>query len=120
MSLARRLQRIVRAHLGSLRGSPVEKASDEGGDPNSSRPGSSTSRSTSDVPPEVAKAYRALEVPVGSDRATVKRGYRRVMKKYHQDRFDEDGDKREVAGKVSKRLNLAYERVTEYLDETDS
>jgi DnaJ-domain-containing protein 1 len=68
------------------------------------------------VPPKVARAYRALEVPVGSDRATVKAGYRRMMKTYHQDRFDNDPDKRETAGEVSKRLNDAYERVTAYLD----
>lgn len=68
------------------------------------------------VPPDVVRAYRALEVPVGSDRTTVKKGYRRVMKKYHQDRFATDPDKRDVASEVSKRLNDACERVLAYLD----
>lgn len=72
------------------------------------------------MPPDVAKAYRALEVPVGSDRETVKKGYRRVMNRYHQDRFQNDDEKRAVAGEVSKRLNLAYDRVIEYLDEHGS
>jgi curved DNA-binding protein CbpA len=65
----------------------------------------------------VAAAYRALEVPVGSSRAEVKTSYRRLMKTYHQDRFENDPDRRAAAGEVSKRLNRAYERVTDYLDE---
>ena len=69
------------------------------------------------MPPDVAEAYRALEVPVGSDRKTVKKGYRRMMKKYHQDRFQNDEEKREIAGTVSKRLNRAYERVNAHLDD---
>jgi len=72
------------------------------------------------VPPDVAEAYRALEVPVGSGREAVKKGYRRVMKKYHQDRFRDDPDKHEVAGEVSKRLNQAHDRVLEYLDARDA
>ena len=54
---------------------------------------------------------------MGSDARTVKNGYRRVMKKYHQDRFDEDNERRAVAGEVSKRLNRAYETVQDYLDQ---
>lgn len=107
-----------------MTGEPVDsrvEPSDHSGSPDapeaegkSSSPGPS---SASDVPPEVAKAYRALEVPVGSDRDTVKKGYRAMMKKYHQDRFQNDEERREVAGEVSKRLNLAYDRILEYLDE---
>jgi hypothetical protein len=39
------------------------------------------------------------------------------MKRYHQDRFEND-ERRDVAGEVSKRLNLAYDRVLEYLEDT--
>lgn len=116
MSLTRRLQRLVRAQIGSLRGDPLED--EEGTDRHVETDSSRTSGSR--VPAAVAEAYRALEVPVGSDRETVKKGYRRVMKAYHQDRFDRDDDKREVAGEVSKRLNLAYERILEYLDDEQS
>lgn len=129
MSLTRRLRRIVRAHLGSLRDDPVERRADPSGretassagpDP-SAEPDSSAAPDPSgspDVPPEVAKAYRALEVPVGSDRETVKTAYRDLMKKYHQDRFQQDEEKREMAGTVSKRLNKAHDRILEYLDTT--
>jgi DnaJ-domain-containing protein 1 len=75
-----------------------------------------TQEEVPDVPPDVAKAYRALEVPVGSDRTTVKHAYRRLMKRYHQDRFQRDDERRETAGEVSKRLNVAYDRILKYLD----
>ena len=119
MSLTRRLQRILRAHLRDLRRDPSDGSAEPDlrgeDDPLSSEEASPTN-SDPDVPPDVAKAYRALEVPVGSGREAVKKGYRRVMKKYHQDRFRDDPDKHEVAGEVSKRLNEAHDRVLEYLD----
>lgn len=123
MSLTRRLQRIVRAHLGSLRGDSFDDADEAPfGDEDSSvsAEGTRSSASENEVPPDVAEAYRALEVPVGSDRETVKTGYRRVMKQYHQDRFQNDDEKNEIAGTVSKRLNAAYERINEYLDDASS
>lgn len=120
MSLTRRLKRIVRAHLGSYRDSWDAEAPDRSYQ-DRSQGGSSTSSasepSAASVPSDVAEAYRALEIPVGSDRDTVKAAYRRLMKKYHQDRFENDDDKREVAGTVSKRLNAAYERVKKHLDD---
>lgn len=129
MSLTRRLRRLIRSHLGALRGDSLddpfeeELEDEDGSSRQASRDPSSTAASeggSADVPPEVAEAYRALEVPVGSGRETVKNGYRRVMKKYHQDRYQNDPEKREVAGEVSKRLNGAYERVLEYLDASGS
>lgn len=123
MSITRRLQRILRAHLGSLRGDPFdeprEPTFDEAGDVGG-RETAGGNDPAHGVPPDVAEAYRALEVPVGSDRETVKKGYRRVMKKYHQDRFQNDEEKREIAGTVSKRLNRAHDRILEYLDESSS
>lgn len=126
MSLASRFRRIIRANIGAMTGdsvdSPVDPSFDPGrtdtatGDGPASSPDASAA-SEPTVPPEVAKAYRALEVPVGSDRDTVKKGYREMMKKYHQDRFQNDEERREMAGEVSKRLNLAYDRILEYLDQ---
>lgn len=116
MSLTRRLQRIARAHLGALRGDPVEGS----GEGSLGDGAISSERAEAQVPPDVAEAYRALEVPVGSDWETVKKGYRRVMKQYHQDRFDNDEEKREIAGTVSKRLNRAYQRIEDYLDDASS
>jgi len=130
MSLTRRLRRIARAQIGDLWSHPTDRDdrpeawADDADDldldaaDTASRDGSMTDDIPA-VPDDVARAYRALEVPVGSDRETVRKGYRRVMKAYHQDRFDEDPERREIAGEVSQRLNAAYETVTTYLDERD-
>lgn len=116
MSLTRRLRRLLRAHLGSLRDDPLDSAEPDVGNEAPASDAAGSDDSGRNVPSDVAKAYRALEVPVGSDRETVKKGYRRMMNRYHQDRFQNDEEKRAVAGEVSKRLNLAYDRVIEYLD----
>jgi DnaJ-domain-containing protein 1 len=131
MSLTRRLRRLLRAQIESLRKedplddpldpslgsrSTASSGASDGG--STAADASASEGASSEVPTDVAKAYRALEVPVGSDHETVKKGYRRMMKKYHQDRFQNDDEKREIAGTVSKRINQAYERITEYLDES--
>jgi len=118
MSLTRRLKRIVRAQWGALQGPPRDdetEHADDAPDGNDAE----ASETQPEVPPDVAEAYRALEVSVGSDRAAVKAAYRRLMKRYHQDRFENDPERRETAGEVSKRLNLAYDRILEYLDRED-
>lgn len=125
MSLTRRLRRIARAQIGDLwsRSTDRDDRAEQWPDDLNFDAARTTSKDgsteASAVPEDVARAYRALEVPVGSDRKTVKNGYRRVMKAYHQDRFDEDPERREIAGEVSQRLNAAYETVTTYLDERD-
>ncbi|PSQ97903.1 MAG: hypothetical protein BRD55_00415 [Bacteroidetes bacterium SW_9_63_38] len=125
MSLARRLRRIVRAQLGALRGSPIDEATESsyddpiGGGPEPSGAAASSTEKAPDMPPDVAEAYRALEVPVDSDRKTVKTAYRRLMKRYHQDRFQQDNERRETAGEVSKQLNVAYDRILKYLDKEE-
>lgn len=122
MSLTRRLRRMVRAQLGALRGSPLDEETEPvhddpmGGDPTTASASDPTEKEAPNVPPDVAEAYRALEVPVDSDRDTVKGAYRRLMKRYHQDRFQRDDERRETAGEVSKRLNVAYDRILKYLD----
>lgn len=124
MSLTRRLRRLIRAQLGQLRSDPFEDEAEGDASPGTETASSSNISSSdapdAEVPTDVAEAYRALEVPVGSEREAVKKGYRRVMKKYHEDRFQQDPEKREVAGEVSKRLNEACDRVLEYLDTTST
>lgn len=124
MSLSQRLRRLLRAHVSNWAHGNDDAPSDlnvggptdDAATPSDADAPSPRGPDGRPVPPDVARAYRALEVPVGSDRAAVKTGYRRVMKAYHQDRFDNDPQKRDVAGEVSKRLNGAYERVLAYLD----
>lgn len=57
---------------------------------------------------EVARAYAALEVPAGSDFATVRKAYRTMMRKYHPDRHTATPDKQKAANEVAQRLTEAY------------
>lgn len=52
--------------------------------------------------------YRTLEVPVDSDFDTVRKSYRRLVAKYHPDRFADEPTKYEAATEVTRKITLAY------------
>jgi len=60
--------------------------------------------------------YANLEVPYGADRETIKESYRRLMKRYHPDRFDENPEMQELATELSQELTRAYREVMAHLD----
>ena len=53
--------------------------------------------------------YQNLETPYGADFATIKSNYRKLLKQYHPDRYNQDDDKRRVAEEVTEKLNEAYQ-----------
>lgn len=55
------------------------------------------------------EAYKALEVPYGSDWATIKASYRKLIRLYHPDKHADDAKKQASATKVMQKLNEAYE-----------
>ena len=57
---------------------------------------------------ELRAAYAALEVPNGSDFATVRKSYRALMRKYHPDRHTGSPDKQKAATELAQKLSLAY------------
>jgi len=59
-------------------------------------------------PDEVRQAYAALEVPYGSDFATVRKSYRALMRKYHPDRHTQSPDKQKTANELAQKLTLSY------------
>ena len=59
--------------------------------------------------------YANLEVPYGSDRGTVKRSYRRLMRKYHPDRHSGDPERERLATELSQELTRAYDAVLDHL-----
>ena len=87
------------------------------------RPEPSTSSSTSSAPPRrtaagdeaIRRAYAALEVPAGSDLETVKRSYRRLMRKYHPDLNAGSTEKQRAATDLSQRLTEAYKTLERHL-----
>jgi DnaJ-domain-containing protein 1 len=71
-------------------------------------PGSSRARTTP-ADEELRRAYAALEVPFGSDFATVRKSYRTLMRKYHPDRHTGSPEKQKAATELAQKLTQAYE-----------
>ncbi|HLK92750.1 MAG TPA: J domain-containing protein [Polyangia bacterium] len=63
----------------------------------------------------IRKAYAALEVPAGSDLETVKRSYRRLMRKYHPDLNAGSSEKQRAATDLTQRLTDAYKTLEKHL-----
>lgn len=57
---------------------------------------------------EVEGWYRTLEVPVGADMKTVRKSYRRLLAKYHPDKYAGDPDKYDTATEVARKITAAY------------
>jgi DnaJ-domain-containing protein 1 len=63
----------------------------------------------------IRKAYAALEVPAGSDFETVRKSYRRLMRKYHPDLHASTPDKSRAATDLTQRLTQAYKTLEKHL-----
>jgi DnaJ-domain-containing protein 1 len=72
-------------------------------------PGSSRARTPADE--ELRRAYAVLEVPFGSDFATVRKSYRALMRKYHPDRHAGSPEKQKSATELAQKLTQAYELI---------
>ena len=56
----------------------------------------------------LSKYYANLEIPVGSDRETIKYAWKTQMKKYHPDLHSSDPEKKQTAEELTRQLNQAY------------
>ncbi|HVY40727.1 MAG TPA: J domain-containing protein [Polyangia bacterium] len=63
----------------------------------------------------IRRAYAALEVPAGSDFESVKRSYRRLMRKYHPDLNAGSPEKQKAATDLAQRLTEAYKTLEKHL-----
>jgi hypothetical protein len=57
---------------------------------------------------EVEGWYRTLEVPFDSEFDLVRKSYRRLITKYHPDRFADEPSKYEAATEVTRKITIAY------------
>ncbi len=57
---------------------------------------------------EVEGWYRTLEVPVGADMKDVRKSYRRLLSKYHPDKYAGDPEKYAAATEVASKITTAY------------
>jgi DnaJ-domain-containing protein 1 len=63
----------------------------------------------------IRKAYAALEVPAGSDFETVRKSYRRMMRKYHPDLHGGTPEAQRAATDLTQRLTQAYKTLEKHL-----
>ena len=68
-----------------------------------------------DVPDEIRpentiekEYYAILELPQGADFSKIKSSYKKLLKKYHPDRFFSDPEKLKKAQKLTEKINEAY------------
>ena len=60
------------------------------------------------APDLLAECYANLEIPVGSNRATIKKAWKTQMKKYHPDLHCADPEKKRIAGELTRQLTQAH------------
>lgn len=58
---------------------------------------------------ERLKWHKVLEVEPGADFESIRRSYRRLVMKFHPDRFAQDPEKYKVATEVTRKITEAYE-----------
>jgi hypothetical protein len=57
------------------------------------------------------KDYATLEADFATPLAEVRKSYKRLLHKYHPDRFSGDAEKQTLANEVTQRLNDAFARI---------
>ena len=60
--------------------------------------------------------YRTLELEPGASYEEVRRAYRRLVAKYHPDRYASDPAKYEAATEVARKITVAHEGLKDYLE----
>ena len=73
------------------------------------RPASTT------APEVVARWYAVLELPVGTDVDAVRSSYRRLLVRFHPDKFASDPDRQRMATDLTRGLNVAYQGLLAHL-----
>lgn len=74
-----------------------------------------TQSTTNSQDVKLASYYRMLELPYGAPLYNVKASYKRLMKKYHPDKYQSD-EQRETATELVKKLNEAYSELVKHLE----
>jgi hypothetical protein len=55
--------------------------------------------------------YANLEVPFGADIDAVRASYKRLMLKYHPDKFAGDAEKQKIALEIAKKINQSFQKI---------
>jgi DnaJ-domain-containing protein 1 len=65
---------------------------------------------------DILSWYRTPEVEPGADYQTVRRAYRKLLAKYHPDRYENEPEKHRAATEVAQKITTAYNGLKEHLD----
>ena len=123
MDLLRRLHRVILSRLPT-----GDKAMDDSdaepwpdiedtaqGKRQRAEPGAEREKRADPRDPELAQWYANLEIPYGSDVDSVKKAWRRLMKRYHPDLHSTDANKKEIATELTRKLTDAYQELEKRL-----
>lgn len=61
--------------------------------------------------PSLRRDYATLEVAFAAPLADVRKSYKRLLHKYHPDRFSGNAEKQTLANEVTQRLNEAFDSI---------
>ena len=64
--------------------------------------------------------YGNLEVPFGAPLETVRKSYKRLLRRYHPDRNADDPEKLKTATEITKKINISYRRIKDFEDSQSS
>ena len=108
MSLLKRIKNIIRSNLNFEHQSSLTNY-----DNYASYGSGSSEQVLDDVVADTkssleAEYYGNLELPYGAGFDEIKKQYRKLLKKYHPDKFNGNKEKQAIAQDVVKKLNLAY------------
>ena len=62
-------------------------------------------------PPSLVQDYANLELQLGASFENVRNSYKRLLKKYHPDRFANDPEKQKLATEITQKLNQSYQNI---------
>ena len=64
---------------------------------------------------ELLDCYATLEIPYGSDLATVRSAWKNLLKKYHPDRHHNDPKRHDAATEIAAEITASYKYIENYL-----
>ncbi|MFP4382902.1 MAG: J domain-containing protein [Spirochaetia bacterium] len=62
------------------------------------------------------KDFARLELPFGAPLTEVKQSYKKMLVRYHPDRWSADQEKMAVATEITKKINESFRRINEYYE----
>lgn len=73
-------------------------------------------RYENDPTAELRKDFARLELPFGAPLSEVKQSYKKMLVRYHPDRWSANPEKMAVATEITKKINESFRRINEYYE----